>query len=312
MQRGYLVVVLSCALSATAFGRHAFAEPSAPVAIEGDAVTEPAKGELSLSVGARVERGVTRTGLLGFAALNVPLERLAQAPRPTLAVTTQPLPAPEATPTEASEATLERSGSSPSPAVERVSPLIPAPELARLSREAVAVALRANGTGSRNAELDRMASRARASAALPELRVRGQRSDDESLRLTPTTEDPYRYSVAGGRDWLVEAQLTFRLARLVFADEELPIERLRLERERNAARTAARVLERLFDWHRALSLAQASELDPEARLSLELKALEAEVELDVLTGGYFSAKALHYREIAARVPETPPMSSGKP
>jgi hypothetical protein len=311
MQRGYLVFVLSCALS-LAFGRSALAQPNTEAPIEGGAVAEPPKGELSLAVGARVERGLTRTGLLGFAALSVPLERLAQAPRLTPAVAPEVAPGSEAKPAHAPTANEQPSIGSQSSATEHVSPLIPAPELARLSREAVGAALRANGTLSRNTELDRMASRARTSAALPELKLRGQRSDDESLRLTPSTEDPYRYSVAGGRDWLLEAQLTFRLTRLVFADEELPIERLRVERERNAARTAARVVERLFDWHRALSLLRASELEPEARLALELKALEAEVELDVLTGGYFGSKAMHYRAPEARHPETPPPSSAMP
>ena len=290
MRFGALRRAFALAIVSSGFDHPAFAEP--PAEPETEPWVEASNRELSLSLGARVERGDTRSGVLGFATLSVPFDRLA-APR------LSDSPEQAAVPPAVAPVT-------PSENVE-LAPLISAAELSRLAREAVFVALRANGARVRQQELDRVASRARLSAALPELRLRGQRSDDESLRLTPSTEDPYRYSVAGGRDWLLEAQLTFRLGRLVFADEELPIERLRIERERNAARTAAHVLARLLDWHRALSLARDPALTPEATHKLALDALEAEVELDVLTGGWFGERAAPYHAPPPRAAATPPL-----
>jgi hypothetical protein len=259
---------------------------------------ERSAGEVSFSIGARVDRGDTRSGVLGFAALNVPLERFVNAPRiegaPDKSAAAADVPAPASEPAVAAPAA--------------VAPLLSASELSLLAREAVAAAQRASGAPLQREQLERLASRARLSAALPELRVRGQRSDDESLRLTPSTEDPYRYSVAGGRDWLLEAQLTFRLSRLVFADEELALERLRIERERTSARSAAFVVERVLAWHHALTLSRDPELTPEARQRLELTALEAEVELDVHTGGWFGERTARHRAPAPRV-EAPPASN---
>ncbi len=266
---------------------------------------EPSARELSLSLGARVERGETRSGVLGFASLSVPLDRFVTA---APIVSAPDAPAADARPPEANA--NAPAGDSAATARDSVAPLMSAAELSRVAREAVAAALRANGAALRREELDRLASRARHAAALPELRMRGQRSDDESLRLTPSTEDPYRYSVSGGRDWLLEAQLTFRLSRLVFADEELAIERLRIERERGTARTAALVVTRVLDWYRALTLSRDAELEPEARRKLELDALEAEVELDVLTGGWFGQRAARERD--REPPPAPPPAPKAP
>lgn len=295
MRFGALRRALAAAIVSFTPAQHAVAQP--PVQPGGEPWAEASNRELSLSLGARLERGDTHSGVLGFAALSVPLDRFLDAGVPA-----------------ALERAAAPSGAASHDAVAapegvELAPLIAAAELSRLARGAVVAALRANGARVRQQELDRIASRARLSAALPELRVRGQRSDDESLRLTPSTEDPYRYSVAGGRDWLLEAQLTFRLGRLVFADEELAVERLRLERERNAARTAAHVLARLLDWHRALSLARDAALAPEAAQKLVLDAVEAEVELDVLTGGWFGERAAPYHRppaAAAPLPQKAP------
>jgi hypothetical protein len=134
-----------------------------------------------------------------------------------------------------------------------------------------------------------VASRARLSAALPELRLRAARSRDESLRLAPTAEDPYRFTLAGGNGLLLEGQATFRLNRLLFADEELAVERLRIERERGSERRQARVTARVLAWHRAVSR-ERSAASAEERGRAELLRVEAEVELDVLTGGWFGPR----------------------
>jgi hypothetical protein len=127
-------------------------------------------------------------------------------------------------------------------------------------------------------------------------------SNDQSQRLTPTIEDPERYTVTGGNDLLLEAALTWKLNRLVFADEEIALERLELERERNAEKLRERVLERLFDWHRALSRLSSDPGSSDEPGRHELERLEAEVELDVLTGGWFS-------EAVRRFPEPRPNPS---
>ena len=145
----------------------------------------------------------------------------------------------------------------------------------------------------------------------PELRFRVLRSNDESLRLSPTLEDPERYTHDGGNDFLLEASATFKLNRLVFADEELSVERLELERERATERLSEHVLERLFDWHRALSGLTSGEPEPKRRGLLELERLEAEIELDVLTGGWFAEVAQKFRA-PRRKPENSTTSSRPP
>jgi hypothetical protein len=224
----------------------------------------------------------------GFVALTLPLDRLA-APRKLTASTPEAeknaaeTPSPEPPAADAPSAKAE-------PADE---PALSAALLARLARDAVKAALRAHDVPERRSELDGLKTRARLSAAFPELRLRAFRSIDESQKLAPTLDDPERYTLTGGNDLVLEASATWKLNRLVFADEEIPIERLVLERERNAERLSERVLERLFDWHRALSgLARA---DSKARGKLELERLEAEVELDVLTGGWFGEIARSFR-----------------
>jgi hypothetical protein len=114
------------------------------------------------------------------------------------------------------------------------------------------------------------------------------------MRLAPTLEDPEHYTLDGGDNLVLEGSATFRLNRLVFADEEIAVKRLELEQERNTERLTARVLERLFAWHRAWSGLGGAE--PEARLELELLLVQAEVELDVLTGGWFAERARRFRE----------------
>ena len=112
---------------------------------------------------------------------------------------------------------------------------------------------------------------------LPTLRLRAARTTDESLRLTPTIDDPYRYTQAGGTSLLFEARLDWKLDRLVFADEELGVERLLGDRENAAARLAERVLRLLVAWQRAQLRAADAGLEPEQRALAELEALEAEL-----------------------------------
>ena len=140
--------------------------------------------------------------------------------------------------------------------------------------------------------------RARASAALPVLRLRATRTTDESLRLTPTSSDPYRYTQAGGASLALEAQATWNLDRAVFADEELQVEHLRRLRAQQDARLVEDVLRALFAWQRAVVDAAAPDAPPEERELAELRVIEAEVRLDVMTGGWFSPRAPALRKNA--------------
>jgi hypothetical protein len=157
-----------------------------------------------------------------------------------------------------------------------------------LARATVRAALRASSHAVIERRLAGAASRARASAGLPEARLRGARVIDESLRLSPTVDDPYRYSRAGGTNLLFEARLTWKLDRLVFADEELGIERLRTENARSRGQLVERVLKALVAWQRALVRAADPAALPHERELLQLSALEAELVLDALTAGWFS------------------------
>jgi hypothetical protein len=157
--------------------------------------------------------------------------------------------------------------------------------------------LRAAGAHATRQRLEGLESRSRTSAILPEARFRAGRSTDESLRLSPTTADPYRIIQAGGQDFFFDAQLTWRLDRLIFASDELAIERLRRQRDADHASLVRRVLKALFDWHRALVLSRDPDLDAKERELQRLGVLEAAVTLEVLTAGWFTA---HSAEAVAR------------
>jgi hypothetical protein len=114
------------------------------------------------------------------------------------------------------------------------------------------------------------------------------RSAGQTLRLTPTGEDPYRYTQAGTSELAFEARLTWRLDRLVFASEELALERLHHQWDEAERRLIDAVLQRLLLWQRGRVRAADPDRDPEQREAAEIEALGAAVELDVLTDGWFS------------------------
>jgi len=136
--------------------------------------------------------------------------------------------------------------------------------------------------------LSSLAARARSSAVLPELGVRTLRSSGQLLRLAPTVDDPTRYTQAGTSELTIEARLTWHLDRLVFADEEVSLERLQIERDAAERRLIDYVLERLELWQRGRVRAADPSADPEQRETAQLSAIAAAVELDVLTDGWFS------------------------
>jgi hypothetical protein len=161
------------------------------------------------------------------------------------------------------------------------------PDVARM---AVTAAWRVSGLGTNDASLDAMASRARWSAVLPEARLRILRHATDSTHATTTdsttTDTPY-YAYDSNSLW-IEGRVTWHLDRLLFAEEEPTIERLRLDRQEQRMRIAAKVVEQISKWQRAhFDSAQSPDgsLDKVDALMREMEAASA---LDVMTAGWFS------------------------
>jgi hypothetical protein len=187
----------------------------------------------------------------------------------------------------------------------------PAGASPRLARAAVEAAWRAAGLGGVDARLDAIVSRARWSGLLPETRLRAIRFDDQRLYTETTAADAPRLRDSAGANLGLEARLTWRFDRLLYADDEPSFERMRLERHDARARIASRVLSVLFQWHRAqLELRYAAAASREARepssrdeVEAALRLTEAAATLDVLTAGWFSAA--RGRAVVPRPPSPP-------
>jgi hypothetical protein len=180
-----------------------------------------------------------------------------------------------------------RPGAPKLPAVDAPPPLrIPVRVTPEVARAAVAAALHRAHLAEPDTHLVSMVTRVRNAAILPELRVRALREVDQGQTLSPTEYDPTRTTQTGGISLWIEARATWRLDRIVFADEEVSIERLAHTRAEARAKLTARVLKLLFEWQRALALADNPAASPEENLTARLKALEAEAELEVLTDGW--------------------------
>ena len=196
------------------------------------------------------------------------LDRIASRPTHTLADPLHPEPPPS------------RAVGEPYPA--RRAALI-APSLARAC---VAAALRSSGLGVDDARIDAMIARARASAWLPETRMRAMRlMTDAAHATTLTTTDGTTYYDAVGANLVLELRLTWRLDRLLFAGDETAFERTRLERENARSRLAERTLEVLFAWRRAGLEADGGAPGSPEELQSRLRESEALATLDVLTSG---------------------------
>jgi hypothetical protein len=88
--------------------------------------------------------------------------------------------------------------------------------------------------GLADARLSEAAARARWSALLPDLRLRSARSDN-AWTQGDGDEALLRAGRFGSAQWW-EARLGFRLERLLFAEEEVAIERLRVQIARTRGR----------------------------------------------------------------------------
>jgi hypothetical protein len=233
----------------------------------------------------------------GFLAVGIPLDRLAE-PR-ALGVSAVPVAGPgltqnppkkEAAPSSASDspATNKTGKNAPGDAAPVKSDPLLVLLTPQLARGTVRRALVSAGYMDARARLTSLSGRSRSSAALPELRLRATRTTGQTLRLTPTTDDPYRYSTAGAAELAFEARFTWHLDRLVFSNEEVGIERLRSEWNASEHKLIEHVLLQLALWQRSRVRAADVDSEPEVRETAELEAIGAAVELDVLTDGWFS------------------------
>lgn len=251
------------------------------------------RGEASVTLGVVGERRTERSELAAYVGVTVPLERVVAGRTANGAISAAEREVAAADfvedPDGVRDSGAAASATSTDDGTVVVLPALPPELLARLARDTVAAAGNARHLAEREGDLDGLATRARWSALLPEVRVRAARSRDDSLHMQPTLDDPYRYSTIGGDGLLLEAQATFRLNRLVFADEEVAIERLRILRERVGEDRAERVTGRLVRWHRALSY-ERNGSEPERRARAALERAEAQMELDVLTEGWFGER----------------------
>lgn len=236
-----------------------------------------APGSLWVSFQATVIR--TDQGQNDFAAmalLGVPLERVKKARDRSFAFAEPALPA-------AAEGLNK-----PVVIQDKPSEEVPQVVTPQMARAAIAAALEHAGLDASTSRVDRLASRARNSSLLPELRLRVTRQLDDSQVLSPTEYDPDRVTATVKASWWFEARATFRLDKLVFADEEVALERMREERIEAGKKLRERVLTTLFAWQKALRLRDDPAAEPAAQMKAGLEVIEAEVTLDVLTGGWFS------------------------
>jgi len=277
--------------SAVAFFVAALASPFRATAVPADPGSIPVGAPgFEIALSGRWERTQSgRRSAAGLLTVTIPLERLAT---PSLSQPPNPGAPTQAPDTSPSAATVPPGG----PAAPRAAPTDPATRRARLSilldaglaQKTVRAALRAAGFGRNSRRLDSLAARAKASAVLPDLRLRGGRSTDESIRWSPTADDPQRFTQAGSAELFFDIQLTWRLDRLVFHSTELRVEQLRRQRALAKARLVQRVLDALFAWQRARTKLADATLLPEEEAEVALRQIEAEAVLDVLTAGWFT------------------------
>ncbi|MEP7125755.1 MAG: hypothetical protein ABJE95_32795 [Byssovorax sp.] len=253
----------------------------------------PTRAPLWIGIDATMARDhAARPSFGAMLLLGIPLDRGARS-----AMKSAPSATPEAAELKpAARSSSKLDGPAPASDPQKSSAAEPTPPLRipirvtpLVARTAVDAALRQAKLVDPDAHVDAIASRARAAAVLPELRLRASRTADEGQSLSPTSYDPQRTTTTGGTSLWLEARATWRLDRLVFADDEVALERARAQRAEQRQKLVERVLTLLFAWQRALALEDDTHASPEEHLAASLRVIEAEAELDLVTGGWFTA-----------------------
>jgi hypothetical protein len=238
----------------------------------------------------------------GMVVVGLALDRLATGPAHRLtdpAHPERPVPSSPGLDPAAERADVPSSGADPTaasakdvpPAPTSPSPTRPNLALPSLARSCVAAALRASGLGMDDTRLDALIARARASAWLPEARMRAMRLMTDAARAaTLATADGTSYYETVGAHLVLELRLTWRLDRLLYAGDEPALERARLERQDARSRLAVRTLDALFAWQRAVVDLREALVGSREEGQAWLRASEAQATLDVLTNGWFSRR----------------------
>ena len=188
-----------------------------------------------------------------FLLVGLALDRIATGPvhriaDPTRLPRSVPLPSVLPAPPPPQPPTRPQPAPPPSP---------PPPVLvsADIARDCVNAALAASGLGVNDDRIDALIGRARASAWLPETRLRGMRLwQDAAHTTTVTTTDSANLYDAVGANLVLEMRLTWRLDRLLYAgDREATLEGGSASSGSTPARGSRRAtLEVLFTWERAV------------------------------------------------------------
>ena len=263
-----------CGLSASAR-----AQALQPLAVE------PNNGHFAIAVHARSTKASARAEQAAWLTVTLPLDQLALPKVAQQAAVATPAVSPAAAPAAVTTPEAAEPPATPLLGLEQLR------ALAEFSRRASSVALAVAGAAADRSRLDSLSSRARSSALLPEVRLRAVRNTDQALRWVPTADDPTRVTQADGAGLILEASATFRLDRLVFAHEELMVERLRIRAGAERLKLEARVRESVLGLFRARELACSLPAEDPARAPQIIKLLELFQELDALTAGWFSEQA---------------------
>lgn len=256
----------------------------------GQAVSAPAVevgrgGHVEVALHARATQAAARSERAAWLTVSLPLDRAA-LPRFAESSNVAPPPTRAPPPPAAATTTFQQLRS-----------------LAEFTRQTTAVALSVVQTAAERRRLDSLAARARGSALLPELRFRVLQNSDKALRWIPSTDDPYRITQADGTGLVLEGSMTFQLDRLVFAQEELAVERLRKDAGEARLKLESRVVDALLGLFRAREQACLEEGNGPERPQKVLQVLELFAELDALTAGWFSQEAPRFGRAVWGFPE---------
>jgi len=172
------------------------------------------------------------------------------------------------------------------PAIEKKKETAAIP-LGDIAQRAARIALKTAGISESDAEIEHLATRARASALLPEVRVMAKGTSagpKDYISDTGTVATSYF-----GPSYSIEGTLTFHLERLVYSGQEARLERLRLERVEARTRITQKVIDDIARWSKATAEERDSPEGTDQHADATARRVAAQMALDVWTAGWFSA-----------------------
>lgn len=135
--------------------------------------------------------------------------------------------------------------------------------------------------------LDEMVRRAKISAALPRLGIRVTHLLDQSASSSPTSYDPWRTTSRDGTSMWLEARANWSLGRLLFASEELQVERWRQKNQRQRRRQQRRLIRQLQAWQKSMLALHYLVESPADCWKHWLREQQLAASLQRLTRGWF-------------------------